>query len=257
MKFKDELIKNIIDPNDSSKLSNAIGQVVSYSSEYNKASVFVKGTNGKENYNLKNVPIQLSGIGMHSSSLEEGDMVYIQFNNNSFFQPKIVGFADEKYSLNTKRKEKHTRKGALISSVKEIKGDIAPSSERWIDVSNKNDKYLSFRYSNPIEDISKSISEKGYFNNKEVGLYNPISSSIIKVKDDGIIDIFTSTNVGVRINPLSRTIEMFGDVSTKSNNWSVLSNTIEVTSMEKIIIKAKEIDVVSNKITINGEEIYG
>lgn len=253
MNFKKELIDNIIDPNDVSKLSNAIGQVVTYSREYNKASVFVKGINGKESITLKNVPIQLSGVGVHSAALEEGDMVYVQFNNNSIFQPKIIGFADERYSVNTKKKEKHTRKGALISSVKEIKGDINPSSERWIDVNNKNDKYVSYRYSNPIEDISKSISEKGYFNNSEVGLYNPVSSSIIKLKDDGVIDIFTSTNVGVRINPSNRTIEMFGDVSTKSNNWSVLSNNIEVTASEKLSIKAKEIDVTSDKITVNGE----
>lgn len=255
MKFKKELIDSIIDPNSTSKLSNAIGRVVTYNSEYNKASVFVKGINGKENHTLRNVPIQLSGVGMHSSALEEGDMVYVQFNNNSIFQPKIIGFADEHYSNNTKKKEKHLRKGSLISSVKEIKGDISPSSERWIDTSNKNDKYVSFRFTNPIKDISKSISEKGYFNNGEVGLYNPISSSIVKVKDDGIIDIFTSTNVGVRINPLNRTIEMFGDVSTKSNNWSVLSNNIELIASEKLSINAKEIDIVSEKITINGEKI--
>lgn len=253
MKFKKSLIDNIIDPNSTSKLSNALGQVVNYSKSYNKATVFVKAINGKENVTLDNVPVQLSGIGVHSSSLKAGDNVYVQFNNNSIFQPKIVGFADENYSTNTKRKEKHLRKGTLISSIQEMNGDISPSCEKWIDVNNTSNKYSDFRFKDPVKDISNSISEKGYFNNGEVGLYNPTSSSIVKVKDDGTIDIFTSTNVGIRVNPSTKTVEMFGDVSTKSNNWSVLSNNIEIIANEKISIKSNEIDIITSKITINGE----
>ena len=254
MNFKEQLIQNIITPNMSNKLSNAIGQVIEYDSMKNLASVFIKSLNGKENYNLDNVPVQLSGGGVHSTPLSYGDMVYIQFNNNYIFQPKIIGFADECYQINTRKKEKHLRKGSLISTQEIIEGDIEPSYKEWVNYNNSYDKYISYRDEDPIKNISDLMSQKGYFNNKEVGIYNTKSSAVVKVKDNGVIDIFTSTNVGIRINPLNKTVEMFGNSSTKSNNWSVLSNNVEIKASENISISSKNIDISSENLIINGEK---
>lgn len=254
MNFKEQLIQNVITPNMSNKLSNAIGQVIEYDSNNNVASVFVKSLNGKENYNLDKVPVQLSGSGVHSAPLSYGDMVYIQFNNNSIFQPKIIGFADECYQINTMKKEKHLRKGSLITTQDVIEGDIKPSYKNWLNYEESYDKYISYRYENPVKNISELMDKKGYFNNNEVGIYNTKSSAIVKIKDNGVIDIFTSTNIGIRVNPSNKTIEMFGDVSTKSNNWSVLSNNIEIKASENISISSKNIEISSDNIVINGEK---
>lgn len=253
MNFKEQLIQNVITPNMSNKLSNAIGQVIEYDSNNNVASVFVKSLNGKENYNLDKVPVQLSGSGVHSTPLSYGDMVYIQFNNNSIFQPKIIGFADECYQINTMKKEKHLRKGSLITTQDAIEGDIKPSYKNWLNYKESYDKYISYRYENPVKNISELMDKKGHFNNNEVGIYNTKSSAIVKIKDNGVIDIFTSTNIGIRVNPSNKTIEMFGDVSTKSNNWSVLSNNIEIKASENISISSKNIEISSDNIVINGE----
>lgn len=255
MNFKEELMQNVVTPKLSNKLSNAIGQVIEYDSVNNVASVFVNNLNGKESYNLDRVPIQLSGSGVHSAPLSYGDMVYIQFNNNSIFQPKIIGFADECYQLNTKKKQKHLRKGTLISTQEKMEGDIEPSYKKWIDFNKSYDKNIPFRYENPVKDISKMMSSKGYFNGKEIGLYNPKSSAIVKIKDDGTIDIFTSTNVGIRVNPNTKCIEMFGNSSTKSDNWSVLSNNVEIKATENLSISAKNIDISSENITLNGDKL--
>lgn len=255
MKFKEQLVRDIINPSIGNRLNNAIGQIITYDNLNNTASIFVNNLNGKESYTLDGVPIQLSGGGFHSASLSDGDMVYVQFNNGSIFQPKIIGFADEYYQINTRKKEKHLRKGSLISSQEKIEGEIKPSCENWISKSVSYDKSISYRYENPVKNISEKMSNKGYFNNKEVGIFNQKSSAIVKIKDDGIIDIFTSTNVGLRVNPNNKTIEMFGNVSTKSDNWMVLSNNVKVEAAESISISSKNIDISCDNIIVNGEKI--
>ncbi|MEG1870833.1 MAG: hypothetical protein RR192_02415, partial [Peptostreptococcaceae bacterium] len=230
--------------------------VVSYNKIHNVADVFISNLKDKEGYTLKDVPIQLAGSGIHASALREHDNVYIQFNNGSLFQAKIVGKADEVYATSTRKKERHIRKGSLIVSQEKINGDVKASSDTWVDDSNKNPhKHLTYRDFSPINRISEMMSSKGNFNGEEVGLYNPTSSSIVKILDNGIIDMFVSTNVGVRINPKNRTIEILGNVSAKSDNWSVLSNNIELKSKGKISFCAEAIELNSNKITKNGVEI--
>lgn len=256
MSFKNNVLKNIVEPSNGTRLTNAMGFVVSYNQLHNVADVFISNLKDKEGYTLRDVPIQLSGNGVHSSALKENDCVYVQFNNGSLFQAKIVGRADELYATNTRVKEKHMRKGSLLVSQEKEDGIINPSSDTWIDNNNPNyHKHIGYREFSPIERVSSMMAKKGNFNGQEVGLYNPRSSSIVKVLDDGTIDIFVSTNVGVRVNPKNRTIEMLGDVSTKSDNWSVLSNNVELKAKGKITLSADTLELKTNKITKNGVDI--
>jgi hypothetical protein len=137
MKFRDSLIQNVINPETKTKLSNAMGQIVRYNYGHNVADVSVVTSTGSATV-LKDVPIQLTGTGFHQSDFQEGDSVYIQFNNNSIFQPKITGKADEFYATNTREKEFHPRQGELCVSQEKLEGEVSPSSDTWIDTSNSN-----------------------------------------------------------------------------------------------------------------------
>lgn len=254
MRFKNQLLDNVVTPNLNNRLSTAKGQVTSYNSENNTASIFIKNIDGLDNYTLTDVPVQLSGVGLRSKPLSVGDSVYVQFNNNSIFQPKIVGFADEFYRINTRKKEKHLRKGTLITNEKELEIDITPSSERWLDYDSNLFKYNKYRYENPVKDVSILMSEQGFFKDNEIALYNPKSSSVVKVKDNGIIDIFVSTNIGIRVNPTSKQIEIFGDLSTNSDKWSVLSNNINIKSYGELSIECEDLNIKSKNIEVNGEK---
>lgn len=255
MKFKDAIINDIINPSMNTRLTNAIGVITSYNPVHNIADVYVNSLADGDGIKLREVPIQIPGGGIHSSPVAKGDKVYIQFNNGSVFQPKIIGVADERYSLNTRKREKHLRKGSLLQSLTVKDGEVKPSNERWLDLDNENlYKFHEFRKSNPVKDASSLMHNKGYFKKYEIGLYNPVSSAVVKLQDNGAIDIFTSTNVGFRVNPRNRTIEMFGDVSTKSDKWTVLSNNIELHANENISISGNNLDISVNKLTINGEE---
>lgn len=254
--FRDSVIKNIINPTTQSKLTNAMGRVLRYNSAHNVADVYIEMLNSGTGKTLTDVPVQLAGTGIHPSNLKENDMVYIQFNNSSIYQPKITGKADEYYALNTKKSESHLTSGELSVSQEELEGDVSPSSDTWLDSENTNlFKYNGYKNSSAIENIAQIREVVGKFKDQEVGIYNPISSSVVKVKDDGTIDIFAEANIGIRINPNSKTIEFLGNSTTKADKWTVISNTVEIKANELLSITAKEINLTADTITRNGEKI--
>lgn len=255
MRFKEQLIQNIVEPVTLSKLTSAVAQVLEYNPTHNVADIFIGTTKDGGNLRLDQVPVQISNVGIHQSALQIGDRVYVQFANGSMYQPKIVGKADELYATHTKLREYHLRQGELQVYQEKEDGQIQPSSETWVDSANTNTfKYSNYRHLNPIQDISEKYESIGNYKNQEIGMYNPASSSLIKILDDGSINIFTDVNNGIRINHLNRTIEFFGNITTNSKNWSVLSNNIEIVAKEKINIKAPELNLDVEKITKNGEE---
>lgn len=255
-KFKKNLVEKIIEPNNRTKLNNAKGQILKYDSVNNLADVCLGMASIGNKQILYNVPIQIAANGIHQSSFQEGDYVYIQFNNNSIFQPKIIGKADELYATHTRKEEKHLKQGYLHVTQEYIDEEITPSSSQWIETDNSNkSKYIKYKDTNPLDDMAQKINSQGYFQDKEVGMYNPTSSSIIKVKDNGNIDIFVESNVGIRIDAENKTVEILGNQTTKSTKWTVLSNNVEIMADERINIKTKEFIIEADKIIRNGEEI--
>ncbi|MCC0781737.1 hypothetical protein IR152_01030 [Clostridioides sp. ES-S-0108-01] len=253
MKLKDKLIDNIVDPYSKTIFTTSIGKVIDFNICKNTADIYVENLKGNS-ATFSNVPIQNIGEGVQLSPLEKGDKVYIQFNNDSVFQPKITGMVDESYKCLSKKRRNHIRKGCLLSNIKRDSREITKKmSETWLDYNNKDKlKYKDFMDKNPIDSVVEKIEKKGFFGGKEVGVYHPKKSSIVKLRDDSSIDIFTATNVGLRINAENKTIEIFGDFSAKSENWSVISNNINICAEDKIILSGSEIVIDTKKIKING-----
>ena len=91
---------------------------------------------------------------------------------------------------------------------------------------------------------------KGNFNGQDIGIYNPVSSSVIKIADNGVINIFVETNTGIKIDPTNKTIEILGNnVCTKTENWSVITNSINIKASDKITITARELELNVDTIT--------
>lgn len=246
MAFKDTLIKNVINPHTSQMFSNSVGKVIKYYEEDNKVDLIVSSSGNFTT--LESVPIQISGKGIIGSSLKEDDLVYIQYNNGSIFQPKVVGLADEDYSNNTRESSKHERKGTFLSSPKNINGEIVPRIKKRLQNSD-GFKHEEYKYSSCLDTLSNKFNTLGYFNNNEVGLYHPILSSLVKLKDNGDIDIFIGTNIGIRINKENKTIQTFGNFSSDCNNWTIISDNIDV-KCEKLSLNTKELYVNGDKINV-------
>ena len=62
---------------------------------------------------------------------------------------------------------------------------------------------------NPIDKINTKLSDAAIYDGDEVGIYNPYNSSIVKIRNDGLIDIFVDNNQGIRIDPNTLSINFF------------------------------------------------
>lgn len=253
MAFKDTLINKVVKPHTSQMFSNSIGKVISYDEKHNRADVLVSSSGSFTT--LEGVPLQLSGRGIMTSKLQIDDLVYIQYNNGSVFQPKIVGFADEDYSNKTREKSKHLRKGSLLSTFKERDDELKPRVKSRIDNNSDSFKHFEYRELSAVDTLVDKVENIGYFNNQELGLFHPILSSLVKLKDNGDIDIFTGTNVGIRVNRKERTIEFFGDNSTICDNWKVLSSYVTVIAKESMNIECKKLNLDAEEIYVNKEKL--
>lgn len=249
------IVKKISESVQSSSATNinlSKGTVIRYDSTNNLADVYIESLSSGGSTNLSDVPIQISSKGVHASGLKVKDIVYVQFANNSLFQPKIVGIADEVYAYNTRIKERHLRKGELTVAQETLDGEITtPSVKTWIDDENTHlSKTSEFYTQNAISDADNLMFSKGNFNGQDVGIYNPVSSSVVKITDDGVINIFVETNTGIKINPNNKTIEILGNnVCTKTENWSVITNSIDIKASDKITITARELELNVDNIT--------
>ena len=61
----------------------------------------------------------------------------------------------------------------------------------------------------PIETIMHQLDDTRYYNSQEVGLVHPNNSSLVKIRDNGVIDIFVATNQGIRIDPATKSVNFF------------------------------------------------
>lgn len=234
------------------KTNITIGTVLRYDSLNNLADVYTN-----TNLHLKNVPIE-NIPGIHFANIQPNDTVYIVFVDNSISHPKIIAKADEVYAYNTRVKERHLRKGELIVSQKEVEGEIeTPSANTWIDPENKNNiKYGFYFDKNSIEDADKEMYSQGNFTGQDVGMYSPTASSIVKIKEDGSINIFTETNTGIRINPKDKTIEILGNnLYTNADNWSIISNNIHIQADDTVSIKAKNLKINTDSMEVVRKDV--
>lgn len=79
----------------------------------------------------------------------------------------------------------------------------------WL--SSNPDNLFAGKNSTPVDDMRKKIIKAPLYDGEDVGIYHPDNSSIVKIKDNGCIDIFTATNQGIRIDPVKRTINVMTD----------------------------------------------
>lgn len=223
MRIKDKITRDVIKPFNDLKMSQTIGIITEYDKEYNIANVTIKSPFDCTAIELKYVPVQIPGNGVHVGYPKVNDRVYIQFNEESFFSPKIIAFADEEYSKNTKKKEEHRRKGSyIVDDVKKMDRVVTPFMNVILNKQRTDaDKYISYRHKEPIVDLQNSTMHIGKFDDEEVGLYNPTNSSLVKIDKDGNVLIFVSTNVGLKLDTKRKKINIFGDLEINSDNIKI------------------------------------
>jgi hypothetical protein len=85
----------------------------------------------------------------------------------------------------------------------------------WIEEDNSNKtKYINDLgdYSNTDTSVlvHETLNTLDKYKSTEQGITNLKTKSTIKFKDNGDIDMFVSSNVGIRISPENKSIEFYG-----------------------------------------------
>lgn len=250
-KFKKQIERNVLKPNISNKFSNLTGIVRSYNKYTNKASVEIRSSG--DITILNDVPVILSTFGVIGPNLKDGDIVNISCSNDSLFNAKITGIVDDNYSSSKIYDlKKYRNKGEFTYNLEKKEGTILPRlNKRYSNESFHSNIYM-YSMSTTYEVADEIFDKMSSFSDNDIGLINPISKSLIKIKDDGCIDVFSNNDSGIRIDPHNNTINFFGDLISNNKKWKVISNNVEIIS-DKVNIDTNELTVKADNITINGE----
>lgn len=261
MPLKDLIYEKIVKPYNDNTFDTVVANIVSYNNIKNKASIEFQDPKGSGLIELDNVPVQLGTGGVHSAGPFVGDQVWVSFVNKSLMHPKIVSLCDEKYVINTRNKLTHTRKGSYLpeqfNSYKEYNpninfDDINPISDDWIDYDNTDSSKYAEYTSDPVSDLITQMSNISNYNTEEPGITHPLNSSTMKIKNNGAIDVFVSTNQGVRIDPQTKTISIFGieEKHHVTNLYKFVDENINTESKE-LNIKNKNTSIETDQLNIN------
>lgn len=248
--LKNKIIENVVKPYNNSSFGTVKGKVVNFDNLRNRVDIEFQQPNSTGTMLLEKVPVAIGSVGVKPCALLKGEYVWVTFINNSPLLPKVIGVADERYEVNTREKLRHIRQGTLMPKVnKDIDAELKPLSNTLLDIDNEEYSKHSEYFSHSVEDRVVEFRKKiGYYNENEVGLTHHLNNSTVKINDDGTIDIFTSTNHGIKINPTTN------EILINSNNTLTIKSPDIVFEANNISIKSKnEINVTSPSIKIIGE----
>lgn len=219
--LKQAIVDSVVQPYANSVFDTLLAEIVNYDTIKNRATIRFQNPKGTGTMELDNVPVQIGSGGIHSAGPFVGDHVWVSFQNKSPLHPKIVSLADEAYQYRTRERIKHSRKGAFIPdficgregyrSTSTVNSQT-PAIDDWFDLDNEDAaKYSDYQNVNPIEAMISRTVTLSYYGSEEPGITHPLNSSTIKVRNNGMIDIFVATNQGLRIDPYTKTINVIGN----------------------------------------------
>lgn len=224
---------------------------------------------GTENVSLKHVPLPIIGNGIHLPLPKPGQKVVVVFTNNSVLQGRIVAMIDEMHKYTFRYKNSHVSQGTYktnldVSQLHDVDLEkVNPLCENWTDEENNYIfKHYSYIERSPYEDFILKSANMSYFNENEIGFIHPENKSLIKIKDDGSIDIFTDDDVGVRVNPVEKRISFFSDkVTSQGKDWYIKTDSFNIESKDftvksdKIKLDTQDLELTSQNKKLTIEEI--
>lgn len=81
---------------------------------------------------------------------------------------------------------------------------------------------IGLEYSHDKIEHDSKDAEDYVIKQKEVALKHNDSGAIVKLSDDGFIDVFAGPQLGIRIDPNTNSVNLFGDtVNVIANNFNV------------------------------------
>lgn len=211
--IKDALNRQIQDDNRQMSFGTS-ATILNYYKESNTADIEFTDPNSGDAMFRASVPLAITMGGITGGCISAGQRCSISFVNNNIYSPIITGITDSLYSRKTCGDQgAYIVDSRILSCSKPEK--IVPMSSDWIDYDNKDkSKYINdlscFSELSAVHEVYELTSTIDKYKNTEQGITNLETGSTCKIKENGDIDIFVANNLGIRISPSSRSIDVYG-----------------------------------------------
>lgn len=238
-------IKKAISQEQTTKVASLVGTVLSYDVDTNTANV--SSTSSGTPVTFDKVPVMIASSGFIPQALKPGDIVYLVAAQGNLFNVKIIGLSDENNlmsELNFIRR--HKQKGNNIGKVVPIDGDYTPRVNKRFSTEDLSPTHIAYMNLQVNDTVGDAKLRKDTVDKEDVAVINPNSNSLLKIKSDGKIHLFTDKDIGLEIDPLTKTISFYGDMEQNTDKWSVISKSIR--------IKSDDINIETNSLKVNGKE---
>lgn len=111
---------------------------------------------------------------------------------------------------------------------------------------------------NPLTDILDRVEHKYHYRPEETGIYNPKSKAVVKLRNNGSIDMFSKEDVGIRVDQSTETVNLFANhVKTHTydkTDWLTGSYTAYVKEHRSNKIAGNDILQVDGDIMITSKK---
>lgn len=248
-----EALKRQLNEYDRQEFYGTSATILSYDKVNNVATIRFVNPNNGDTMLRQNVPLCITMGGLTGGCITYGQQCMVTFVNNNIFSPVITGITESLYNEKTCDDQGAYIVDSYILSCEKPE-NITPMSDSWIDYSNED----VFKYNNDLTvhrqvdaaaevyDIMNTVNK---YKDSEQGITNLYNKSTIKTKENGDIDIFAENNIGIRISPLSKRINIYGNLDINGEPLSV-QNFKKQADINTMILIAK-IEYMIQSITTN------
>ena len=221
-------LKKEIDKDKLLQFNDTTATILEYDIVSNTATIRFLNPNGDGYMLRKNVNVSNTMGGHTGAGIIAGQICNISFINNNIFNPIITGMLSNNYKDKTSSDQ-----GAFLVSNAIFEAEepekITPMIETWLDKENQN----KYKYKNELGDYtevdatkkaSESVHTLDKYKNQDEGMTHLKTKSTVKLKENGDIDIFVAGNLGIRISPNDKSINVYG--TFKVNNKTIDFNEL-------------------------------
>lgn len=202
------IYKNVVRPAISNRKLSVEGSIMDVDYFNQTVRVYWRDPDSGAERESANVPMPVNGDGVFKQTIEIGDRVTLAFKNGNHDSPyiSIVHKKQDPVDFETKNgsgiPRGVTQKPNYNTSWEGVLTDLHYSHQRILHES---------------EDLKDYVIKE-----HEIALKHPETGAVVKLADDGLIDIFAGPHVGLRIDPANHSINLFGDsVVVNANSFKV------------------------------------
>lgn len=190
------------------------GKILDYDRVSNMAKVRYMNQNGDGYITRENVRIACMDGGISTSAVHAGQECFLEFANGNIFSPVIIGISGSMYAERACADQGACLPGDMVRTCTKP-STICPMSEDWADLENDDplkynnelSGYMDVDVTAEVHEIINSIDK---YTDTETGMTHTVNKSTVRIKDNGDIDIFTANNLGIRVSPSSRSVDIYG-----------------------------------------------